>query len=124
MEGTVFDSLFVAYLEKKPKVHPEYQLVKQKSEEELCKWVHRPHSTSSSLGYSSRKANRRLRLDDKTSSKITDAAFPYFASVMLPDCAYAELEVCSKWMIWVSEDSEGELNHRVFVADFSDPSVR
>jgi hypothetical protein len=37
MEGTVFDSLFVAYLEEEPKVHPEYHLVKQKSEEELCK---------------------------------------------------------------------------------------
>ncbi|KAG9886216.1 terpenoid synthase, partial [Aureobasidium melanogenum] len=30
-----------------------------------------------------------------------DAAFPYFASVMLPDCDYPELEVCSKWMIWI-----------------------
>jgi hypothetical protein len=44
-------------------------------------------------GNSSRKANRKLELDDKTSSKITDAAFPYFASVMLPDCAYAVLTV-------------------------------
>lgn len=63
-------------------------------------------------------------MDNKTSSKITDAAFPYFASVMLPDCAYPELEVCSKWMIWVSEYGEGEVNHRVFVADFPDLSFR
>jgi hypothetical protein len=111
MEGTVFDSLFVAYLEEKPKVHPEYQLVKQKSEEELCKWVYRPHSTSSFLGYSSLKANRRLGLDDKTLLKITDAAFPYFASVMLPDCEFPELDVCSRWMIWVSEDGEIIANH-------------
>jgi hypothetical protein len=61
---------------------------------------------------SSQNTNRRLRLDAETSSKITDAAFPYFASVMLPDCAYAELEVCSKWMIWVSKDGEGEVDVR------------
>jgi hypothetical protein len=111
MERAAFDSLFVACLEEKPKVHPEYQSVKQKSEEELCKWVYRPHSSSSFLEYSSRKANRRLGLDDKTLLKITDATFPYFASVMLPDCAFPELEVCSRRMIWVSEDDEIIANH-------------
>jgi hypothetical protein len=55
---------------------------------------------------SSQNTNRRLKLYAETSSKIADAAFPYFASVMLPDCAYAELEVCSKWMIWVSRNGE------------------
>jgi hypothetical protein len=29
--------LFVARLEDKPEVHPKYQIVKQKSEEKLCK---------------------------------------------------------------------------------------
>ncbi|KAG9701279.1 terpenoid synthase, partial [Aureobasidium melanogenum] len=80
MDAANFTPLFTAYLEEKPKVHPAYQTVKQKSEKELRK---------------------RLGLDDKTSSKISEAAFPYFASVMLPDCAFPELEVCSKWMIWI-----------------------
>lgn len=75
-------------------------------------------------GNSSRNINRRLGLDDHTSSKVADAAFPYFASVMLPDCDYPELEVCSKWMIWVSEDGEGTLDHPGLVADFSDIPVR
>jgi hypothetical protein len=63
-------------------------------------------------GNSSQNTNRRLKLYAETSSKIADAAFPYFASVMLPDCAYAELEVCSKWMIWVSRISEGVVDIR------------
>jgi hypothetical protein len=37
MEGTVFAASFVAHLKDKPKVHPKYHIVKQKSEEELCK---------------------------------------------------------------------------------------
>ncbi|KAG9763092.1 terpenoid synthase, partial [Aureobasidium melanogenum] len=80
MNAANFASFFIAHLKEKPKVHPAYQVVKEKSEDELCK---------------------RLGLEAETSSKITDAAFPYFASVMLPDCAYSELEVCSKWMIWI-----------------------
>lgn len=43
---------------------------------------------------------------------------------MLPDCDYPELEVCSKWMIWVSEDGEGTPNHPGLVANFSDIPVR
>lgn len=68
--------------------------------------------------------NRRLGLDDETCSKIADAAFPYFASVMVPDCDYPELEVCSEQMIWVSRAAEGILNHPGLVADFSDIPVR
>ncbi|KAG9512488.1 terpenoid synthase, partial [Aureobasidium melanogenum] len=80
MDANEFASLFVGFLREKPKVHARYLEVKLKSEKELC---------------------QRLGLDDHTSSKVADAAFPYFASVMLPDCDYPELEVCSKWMIWI-----------------------
>ncbi|TIA31014.1 hypothetical protein D6C78_09209 [Aureobasidium pullulans] len=80
MEVDNFALLFVAYLKGKPKVHPRHMEVKLKSEKELC---------------------QRLGLDDETCSKIADAAFPYFASVMVPDCDYPELEVCSEQMIWI-----------------------
>jgi hypothetical protein len=37
MDAANFTPLFTAYLEEKPKVHPAYQTVKQKSEKELRK---------------------------------------------------------------------------------------
>lgn len=63
-------------------------------------------------------------MNDELSSKVADAAFPYFASVMLPDCDYPELEVCSKWMIWVSQNGGRGLGYAGLIADFSDIPVR
>jgi hypothetical protein len=37
MNAANFASFFIAHLKEKPKVHPAYQIVKQKSEDELCK---------------------------------------------------------------------------------------
>ncbi|KAG9569738.1 terpenoid synthase, partial [Aureobasidium melanogenum] len=97
MEANDFASFFVAFLKEKPKVHPRYLEVKLKSNKELC---------------------LRLGLDDETSSRVAEAAFPYFASVMLPDCDYPELEVCSKWMIWIFLfDDEFDIGHLRYDSD-------
>jgi len=101
MDNTEFCSLFVGYLKQEPSAHIEYYRAKQESEKAICRcfFPSFQHIDPCKLTLS-----RQLNLTSEASSKITDAAFPYFASVMLPDCGYPELMICSKWMIWVSKD--------------------